>query len=718
MSRSKKGLKPIYDLAVLLLGLSAFFVLTLHQIDLPGLHTDEAMEMLPAMQLLRGQPVDCYKGVCLELFGQRFPVMIYEYIAAVNAYWAIPFFAAFGVNVATLRLVPIVQSATALVFVYLLAREFSNRRVATLALLLLAVNPSFVFWSRQGVFVTSVTIVLSMAGLWALWRWRQQGKVPYLYLGAFLFGLGTSAKLLFWWVIAGVSLSAMLLNLDRIVLCWRKRSLAPLQLRLRWRDVVVAGLLFVLGLLPLIFFNVRTASTLNYIRDNVFSSSYYNVDNANIGENLRERIKQLGSVINGETFFYLGGRPYASWRYTTVFLLAVGALGFAMLPPTRQPGKEVPPFLATWLAIAITVLSSYLALRFIDLKAEQWYRLTVLLSIPAAILAIVFLARRQGWKIWLQLAGTAAISALLLILFVYLSWKLARWRAQWLYVTSVVVLLAAPWLRARSEGRKVLLPALALAIALVASSFTPTGLLFTHLAILVPWPILLLAVTLDLVARRSGLDKINLARILAGQDRGWATASAARGRLNKPASVAPATSVAPAASVASAASVALAALSLGTVVAVALAGMLIYDDLRVDRAYHRDLARIGGIGDHTSASYTLISYLQEQDMRNVVAMDWGIKDVVHFLSEGQINPPQLSSYEDIDREDGAFALRVHEYLHDPDTVYIFHDGPVFKNRREAFEHIAEQEGRSPVEIKVVHDRAAIPIFRLVVVPEP
>ena len=159
-----------------------------------------------------------------------------------------------------------------------------------------------------------------------------------------------------------------------------------------------------------------------------------------------------------------------------------------------------------------------------------------------------------------------------------------------------------------------------------------------------------------------------------------------------------------------------AALSLGTVVAVAVTGMLIYDDLRVDTAYHSDLARIGGIGDHTSASYTLVSYLQEQGIRDVVAMDWGIQDVIQFLSEGQINPPQLSSYEDIDREDGAFALRVRESLDNPDTVYIFHDGPVFKNRWEAFQHIAEQEGRFPIEIKVVHDRAAIPIFRLVRVP--
>jgi 4-amino-4-deoxy-L-arabinose transferase-like glycosyltransferase len=676
--------------------------LTLYQIDLPGLHTDEAMEVLPAMQLLRGQTVECYRDVCVELFGLRFPVMIYEYIAAVNAYLALPFFAAFGVNVTALRLMPIVQSAAAMVFVYLFAREFSNRRVATVALLLLAVNPSFVFWSRQGVFVTSVTIPLSMAGMWALWRWRQHGRASYLYLGAFLFGLGTSAKLLSWWVIAGVGLSVILLNLDRLLECWRNRKacpLASLQIRLRWRDLVIAGLLFVLGLLPLIVFNVKTGSTIYYVRNNLFAPSYYNVDNAAVGENLRERIKELGSVINGETFFYLGGKPYASWRYTTVFLLAVGVLSFSMLivqplmhqPLTVQPlgpdtshGSDQSRALPAWIAIAATVLPSYLVLRFINVRVEGWYCLTLALAIPAAALAIVVdtaRTRQTRWRVWLRYALGALCAASLFTLFVYLSWKLARWKAQWLYVMGVGALLLAPWLRARSEARKALFPALVLAIALMASAFTPTGLLFTHLAILVPWPILVVSVTADLVARRSGLDRVSLARTREWRNRSWAAAS-----------------------------------SLGTVVILALTGMLIYDDLRVDTAYHRDLRRIGGVGDHTSASYTLVRYLETEGISDVVAMDWGIQDVVQFLSEGQINPPQLSSYEDIDREDGAFALRVREHLNNPDTVYVFHVGAVFKNRWEAFQHIAEQEGRAPVEIKVVHDRAAIPIFRLVRVP--
>ena len=55
-------------------------------------------------------------------------------------------------------------------------------------------------------------------------------------------------------------------------------------------------------------------------------------------------------------------------------------------------------------------------------------------------------------------------------------------------------------------------------------------------------------------------------------------------------------------------------------VVTALTGMLIYDDLRVDIAYHRDLTRIGGIADHTSAPYKLVRYLREQGITRTAAM--------------------------------------------------------------------------------------------------
>ena len=42
---------------ILALILVAFLALTLFQLDLPGLYYDEALDVVPTMQLLLGQPV-------------------------------------------------------------------------------------------------------------------------------------------------------------------------------------------------------------------------------------------------------------------------------------------------------------------------------------------------------------------------------------------------------------------------------------------------------------------------------------------------------------------------------------------------------------------------------------------------------------------------------------------------------------------------------------
>jgi hypothetical protein len=683
----------LIELPVVALGLAAFLGLTFYQIDLPGLHTDEALEVIPAVQLLRGQEIECFKGVCIDLLGLRLPVMIYEYIATVNTYMAIPFFAVLGINVPALRAMPIVQSAVAMVFLYLLARELYNRRVAMVALLMIAVSPSFVFWSRQGVFVTSVTIPISLASVWAWLRWWRSGDPRYFYLGSFTFGLGVSAKFLFGWLIVGVGGAFVLLNLDRIVACFRKRSLAPLfrsgshpfsrapgprlRGRLHWHHLLIGGLLFGIGLLPQIIFNVETQSTINYIRDNVSTSSYYAIDNTNIAENLRERIKELRSVLNGETFWYLSIHPYASWRYPSAFVMAIGVVAFSLFGSKRQTLRETLP---AWSTVAGTLVPSYVALFTVNLRKPYWYILCLGIATLASVLVGVFLARGRGWKAWSRQLWTGLSASLLFMLFVYLAWKLANWKvSQTAYWASVLGLLSAPWLRAREDARKALFPVLVIALMLVSSVFTPTALWFTHLAILTPWPILAIAAIADLVVRRLGLDKVNLAWLRGLSGRKWASA-----------------------------------FSLGLLAVLALMGMLMYDDLEVDVAYHRELKIVGGKGDHTVASYSLVGYLQERQIRDVVAMDMGIQDVVQFLSQGEINPVEIFGYDDRQNVDGAFAIRVREQLENPDAVYVFHDTyPIFQNRWETFQQIVAGEGKEWVEEQIIYDWSAIPIFRLV-----
>jgi hypothetical protein len=64
-----------YCQAVLIaLGLVVFLALCLYQIELPGLHYDEAREAgVPAMQLLMGQPVETFRGSGIRIMRRASP---------------------------------------------------------------------------------------------------------------------------------------------------------------------------------------------------------------------------------------------------------------------------------------------------------------------------------------------------------------------------------------------------------------------------------------------------------------------------------------------------------------------------------------------------------------------------------------------------------------------------------------------------------------------
>jgi len=327
---------------LVVLGLVVFLALCLYQIELPGLHYDEAREAgVPAMQLLMGQPVETFRDSGIRSTGKVFPLMVTDYIGALNVYLLLPFFALLGSSVSVLRLMPIFLAAVTLLLIYFLAQQGFNRRVAVTTFLLLAVNPSFIFWSRQGVFVTSITATIAMASLLCWLRWYRRGRARYLYLGAYLFGLGLYAKLLFLWVIGALGATFFVLKASSLRKGFR---LWPLSRRSGYRQLATALLCFTLGILPLIIYNVQTKGTFLTLAGNL-TSSYYGTFNLAFAENLATRLEQFKVVLNGGHLWYLGG-VFTNDLYPFFF---VGA-GLACIPvvlwKARREWRQVAfPFL-------------------------------------------------------------------------------------------------------------------------------------------------------------------------------------------------------------------------------------------------------------------------------------------------------------------------------------------------------------------------------------
>ncbi len=385
------------EAAIIAIGLVAFLALCLYQIALPGLHYDEAREAgLPAMQLVLGQPVETFRGAGLHLFGQSLPLMVQDYIGALNVYLAVPFLALLGVSVSALRLMPVLCAALTLLFTYIFARQLFNRRVAAIAYLLLALNPSFVFWSRQGIFVTSITTTLAMAGLVCALCWYRRGRDLYLYLGAFVLGLGLYAKLLFIWFILALLLAFILLDVRRLL---SRRPLGR-------KQIALALLCFALGLSPVVLYNLQTGATFATLASNL-TVSYYGTENLAFFRNLGDRLNQFRAVLEGGHLWYLGG-VFADrlWPY----FFYGGFLAVALIVHLKARDERGQAFFPYLVIIFIIVASCF------TVSALWFTHYALLLPWPplAVAAALDILARRGGLgRLGLVVAlGAAAVLGL------------------------------------------------------------------------------------------------------------------------------------------------------------------------------------------------------------------------------------------------------------------------------------------------------------------
>lgn len=274
--------------------------LSFYQIDLPGLHYDEAFEAVPALQLWQGQPVTAFRSSGLRLGDRLFPLMTQDYIGALNTYAVIPFIALLGATPAALRVMSVLTGAITLSLTYLLTQQLSRERwVGLSAALLLAVDPTFIFWNRQGIFVTAITATIGLAAT-LCWLLRiRKGGWGWTIAGAFFVGLGLYAKFLFLWLIAALAGAVILLNFFR----WLKRpptAVLPIK-----TEAVLTVSAFLAGCWPLLVYNFQTGGTFLNVSQNA-TTSYYGVNNLAFGQNLLERLGQFGVVLDGSHLWYLG----------------------------------------------------------------------------------------------------------------------------------------------------------------------------------------------------------------------------------------------------------------------------------------------------------------------------------------------------------------------------------------------------------------------------
>ena len=232
-----------------------FLVAALYQLKLPGLYYDEGFDLTPMLNVMHGEPVALLRGIGLA----GLPVMRMDYMGSLNGYLTLPFMTVLGPGYLAARLQPVVFSLITLVLAFVLARRWFGLGVATVTALLLSVNPSFIWFTRQGITVTSVVTVFSLGSWILLDRIRKVTgwKVGRLAFAAGLcLGLGLWAKIVFlWWIaLTFVVTFVWVISRDAPRTGFGQRRVSTLRICMRASPFVLIG--FVIGAAPFIYYNL------------------------------------------------------------------------------------------------------------------------------------------------------------------------------------------------------------------------------------------------------------------------------------------------------------------------------------------------------------------------------------------------------------------------------------------------------------------------------
>jgi hypothetical protein len=343
-------LSGVLRIAPLALALGLFLAISLHQLHLPGFYYDEALDLVPMLHVMRGEQPELLRNIGID----RFPIMLLDYMGSLGGYLTLPFMAIFGPGYVAARAQPIFFSCVTIVLAWLLARRWFGDGVAAVTALLLAVNPSFIWFSRQGISVTSVMTVFSLGGLLLLDaglksqepRARNQDlsrKSWLLILGSgILLGLGLWAKFLFFRWLAVLVVMGIMFYLGRD----RKHSFSRSAL-LPFAIPLILG--FVIGAAPLLYYNlvglVRDGEpwTLHLLLQSLFNpTQQFGVDNRNFFANLQKSIDDVRVFVDGSYFWY-NGVPFSNVYAVPALLISAGVGSVMAIVRARTPRSQPLP---------------------------------------------------------------------------------------------------------------------------------------------------------------------------------------------------------------------------------------------------------------------------------------------------------------------------------------------------------------------------------------
>src|SRR4051794_11167532 len=200
--------------------LAYFALMASFQISLPGLYYDEVLFVNAATGGISDSFIDTrIAGI---------PVMLMSYIGALKAYIYAPIFALFGVSPATVRLPAICISMLSLLITFFLARETFNPSMSALLVLVMALDPTFIFLTKLDFGPIVLMMFFKLLALLFFFRALRTASVVYLWFVVLCCTLGLYDKLNFIWFIVALGVAAAVLFRGELAALYRRHRLGSI----------------------------------------------------------------------------------------------------------------------------------------------------------------------------------------------------------------------------------------------------------------------------------------------------------------------------------------------------------------------------------------------------------------------------------------------------------------------------------------------------------
>jgi hypothetical protein len=334
----------------------AYVVLATRAIDEPGLHIDEAAHVVPSLAFAKGGlPTNAIIGTgpTLDVGGHSMNIMTFPLAGSLKNFLFVPVAALFDMGPQSVRYFSIALSALALVATYVFARRlFRSEWVAAIGVALLAVDPSFVFYTKVDFNHTALMILLKALAAWQFLRWWDTRSGLSLAISGFAVGLGVYDKANFVWIVAAAAVAIAVLA-GRAA--WERANVPAAALG-------IAGL--VLGSLPLIYYNLRSGLASLHTFGAVTgeftagSRSFFadeSVPGGGLVSQLIQRTEVLADLLDGSSVSRLLVNPFPIRIVLIPILFAIAAAAICVQLFTSRPHSR--ELRAGFAAVLMTVFT-------------------------------------------------------------------------------------------------------------------------------------------------------------------------------------------------------------------------------------------------------------------------------------------------------------------------------------------------------------------------